>query len=144
MSEIKFVPVDPDSVREHWPLVKTGLMAMYAKADEDFWPEDVYVELREGRFTLILSVVGGVTSGFMVVKIAKDIVGKYLFVWLLYAPGQADLSGYWVEYLKSTANRHACYKIEGGSLRKGWSRLLEHHGFKPSTVWSLALTGEPA
>lgn len=136
-----FEPIHTDAFRRWWPWVRDCLNKLIAKAGSDeWWPEDVFRELAEGRCILVVARTDEEEPvGFLVLQINRDTAGQYLYVWIIYAPGQATHASEWMDFLRATANRQSCYKIEGGSFRKGWEPLLKSLGFRPITTWELIL-----
>ncbi len=111
--------------RARWEWVRAGLLQAQAKSGERYTPEDLWLQLREGRaFLFLVQGERPEPIGFAIFKLEQDPDGPALFVWALWlerGTGKQHLEALWsaVDSLK-VACKAKRVRWHG---RKGWARF---------------------
>ena len=121
-------PVAPQELASVWEFVRGGLLKTIAKTNDDWLPEDVYVEIKGGVSFLYLIFARGERIGFVVLqKWDKYHAGPRLFVRALWAEPRKLLPYHddFYEALHDLARKAGCVAMRMTSPRRweldGWT-----------------------
>lgn len=126
-----FVLITPETLRAHWPVVRSSLDAIHAKAAEDWIAEDVYHALATRASLGWVAYEAGAYAGMIVMSLTTSEFSKerQLHVWLAHNAGSADVVTGAMELIQETAYRMGVKRITMGSPRPGWGKR-----FKPVSI----------
>lgn len=127
---MKFEFVPPAQLRPVWPTVRRELKNILKKSPEDWIPEDVYADLREGRALLFQAKDDDRTVGGAVLRPQ----GVTLLAWAVW--GVAGYREEAIRELKTVARNVRCTEILFETKRRGWDKVAPKLGFRPRS-WLL-------
>lgn len=119
---MEFFLIKPSELRAVWPQVKSSLLAVQAKSQEDWIPEDVYHAIKSGEAALHLAKVSGELAGVLVTTVTfSEFAGrKFLHVWVAHNLGDSDVIDAGIGMLRDMAKGCGAEMITFGSKRAGW------------------------
>lgn len=122
-----FVLITPETLRAHWPAVKSSLDAIQAKAPEDWIDADVYHALASKSSLGWAVYERGVYAGMIIMSLqdAEFSRERQLHVWLAHNAGSTDVVTGALELIQETAHRMGCKRITMGSPRPGWGKRFK-------------------
>lgn len=145
---IRFINVDASNVAQLWPTVRKYLLKVTERGDKPTLPEDVYVALIRNECAVTVGFVDDRPIGAFAVRVRHTDARKpELWVW---AAGSEP--GLPVEVRDATqlemfrqARAVGAKALSMSSPRAGWSRMLQHHGWKPvTTIYAIEVPdGQP-
>jgi hypothetical protein len=116
-------------IREHWDVVKKGLMEIHEQVDPDWRPEDVYVSCVNGDSHLMMDPAR-TTTGFCIVQSIPIPFRKAskLLIWIGYDPVPESAVTY-AEELETLARNTGHESIEVWTPHTGLSELAQSFGY---------------
>ena len=133
-SHPEFIHVPPGELHQEWPRIRQGLEKV-AKFGDAWIPEDVYTCIKAGTAYLHLIYDGEDYLGFVVTTPVQDYQGSTLHVWAIYSEGQNQAAHEAMfNQLDEWAMNINANRITFHTPRKGWERVGEKYGFKPTQV----------
>lgn len=139
--ELKFQYIQPNQIRDFWPLVREGMEEVKANSKTGWIVEDMYMALVNNHSTLHIGYVGNEYRGFMVLTPTQDYNGTNLHVWATYCNKQGfDLMSSGIVEINELACRIQAKTITFDSPRKGWEKQAQKLDFEPvSTRYARAV-----
>lgn len=130
---MRFLYVEPENLREHWPKVRVGLERILVTSPERWIPEDIHTHIKIKAAQLYLGFDGETYRGFLLTESKRDVFtnAPYVNVWCVYAEPINDghfadvepLSAETIQFLDGLAKQIGAKEIRM-SGRKGWERFL--------------------
>jgi hypothetical protein len=107
------------NIRDCWDEVLPGLLAVKAKTEAPWRPEDIYAACVSGQAHLYRA-----DPGFVIVQADKDrLTGEaQLLIWVAYAEGQGNIEAFQDE-MDDLAREHEFGKLVMWSKRPGWAKV---------------------
>ena len=123
-----------------WPVVREGVEKVKQHArNEDWLPEDVYMDIKLGNAGLFLCMRDGEYEGFVVCKLQT---GKHVaewFVWIVYSD-KCDIVSEYYDIMADIARQAGCKKVVMASPRKAWERRFKNTEWNPvMRIWEREL-----
>lgn len=126
--------IEPNEIADFWDEIRPGLEVV-AKKGNGWIPEDVYVSVKTGAANLHLLYDDETLVGFTVTTQGQDHNGVFLHVWATYSFGQNQAYHDAVfNQLDDWAMNIKAKKITFHSPRKGWEKVGEKYGYKPTQI----------
>lgn len=143
MTPLEIAPIPASVLHHHWRFVETGLRVIQKQNNAEWWPEDHYSYIANGRAELFLMSRQGRILGFYdayPTQIAINAPEMKYFVWAVYSLPPAarweeedrdsviqDRKAV-IEFIQHRAREHRCRFIETTSNRKFFYRIgFEEH-----------------
>jgi len=124
--------VNPNDLSNVWDTIKPGL-AKVRKHGDHWREEDVYMAIKQGASNLHIGILDNRYAGFIVTTVQQSYDGVVLHIWVCYSQvGNLLDSG--MTHLREWAASVKARRIVFTSDRKGWERVGERHGFRPTLV----------
>jgi len=131
MSSLNLKWINPEDLGDYWDLITPGLKAVNKYGDH--WRiEDVYVSLKLANSNLHIGYINREYIGFIITTPEKSYDGANLHIWALYSEGGQLEEG--MPQIEEWAKTMNAKRITFKSPRKGWAKIGEKLGFKPTMV----------
>jgi hypothetical protein len=117
--------VDPRYLCDVWEWVRNGLNHIIRKTKDDWQPEDVYAEIRNGHASLYLIYVNQERVGFMVTQMwAGYHAGPRLFVRALWGEAHSlvKVEHELMDAIRAMARESGCRAVRMNSPRRWYAR----------------------
>jgi hypothetical protein len=117
MSDTRHGPLIPGDVRQHWDDILPGLLAVKAKVDVSWRPEDVYAMCLIGKAHLYLC-----KCGFVILQeeVDEHTLRRELLVWIAYGVDHAQNEH--TNELIEMARRVGASRLKVMSPRRGFEK----------------------
>lgn len=122
-SELVFL--DTLEIRRRWPSIRAALQEYVSRYNSPWVPEDVYVDLMQGKQHLFAPVEGD--DGFLIASTSTDARGGVFWIWFAYGPGLG--AEYWPCILDLAKTSGASF-IAFASPLPMWERHAAKYGFE--------------
>lgn len=127
--------INPINLHDHWDTIKEGLEKV-SVVGEGWIPEQVYMAIAQGQAYLHIAYHDESYAGFVITQNTQGYIGMTLHVWAVYSNmNDFDILGQCMPTFQEWANKIQAKKITFSSKRKGWSKMAEKLGFKPSVTF---------
>lgn len=127
-------PLPPAEARAAWGWIRNGLVTVLGRVHDTWTPEDVYLEVAQGKAHVYAIEWREDDVGFVVLKLLADYDGPCLWVWAMWAePGTFDgfasaRTSRMAEMFRALDELAASVKarrIRMESPRRGWERFFD-------------------
>ena len=123
---MSLIYVHPDSLHDHWELVKTGLQRIQDRAQDRWKAEDVYHHLKCNSMGLYVQDSG---KGFAILQPVKGWDGNELFIFAGYSLDSHDVVAQEIDSIKDIARNINAKRIRFQTKRKGWEKRAQEYGY---------------
>lgn len=125
---LQLVPIH--KINDYWPVIRAGLFRVLDKSPDIWKPEDVYMEIMQGRSELHVAEDDEGLMGFVVLTPYFQYGNMVLHIWIALNNRSHDDVVFGTDEIKQIARDINANYITTGSARKGIGKFYDEFGFK--------------